>query len=162
MKIIFVRHGESMANAGLLNLGKDNGLSHKGEDQAQKLAQYLWGEKIRMIYCSPSLRCQQTLEFILENRDDEVDVHLSQLVKPKKLTETKQGVEKRLRIFLDDLKYEIGEDETVVVISHMAPIKLMVKLLTGEERFIDNASVSEIKMKDGTAIDWEINLIEFL
>lgn len=65
MKLLFVRHGESEANAaGVVADGGKPALSQKGIEQAQKTGEELVNHDIKVIACSPYLRAQQTAEII--------------------------------------------------------------------------------------------------
>ncbi len=66
MRAYFVRHGESEANIleVISNRGSVHGLTEKGRRQANQLANYLSGEGIAHIFCSPLLRAVQTAEIL--------------------------------------------------------------------------------------------------
>lgn len=64
MKIIFVRHGESEANAALVVGGPDSPLSEVGVEQARLTGMKLKDQGIAQIISSPYLRAQQTAEII--------------------------------------------------------------------------------------------------
>ena len=60
-KIIMIRHGESLANAGGIYLGHtDWDLTEKGKMQAEAVANYLKDEKIDVIYSSDLIRAYNT------------------------------------------------------------------------------------------------------
>ncbi|MDB5175455.1 MAG: histidine phosphatase family protein [Candidatus Saccharibacteria bacterium] len=64
MKILFVRHGKSLANAAL-TIGEPNTpLAEEGLEQARVTGQDLKGENVTLIACSPFIRAQQTAEII--------------------------------------------------------------------------------------------------
>lgn len=69
MRIYFVRHGESQANFlhEISNRGLRHGLTHRGREQAEALAQRLQGHSITRIYSSPLLRAIET-SIILADR----------------------------------------------------------------------------------------------
>lgn len=69
MRIYFVRHGESKANVlhQISNRGLRHGLTAKGRQQAEALAQRLRGHAITRIYSSPLLRAIET-SVIIANR----------------------------------------------------------------------------------------------
>src|SRR3989339_1804616 len=96
MKIILVRHAESLKNAGLWQRGTKNRLSQNGEKQAKELAEKLKNRKIDCIYCSPTIRCKQTLEEILKIRDDEMLIHLSKLIDQKRIDEDMDFFQKKV------------------------------------------------------------------
>jgi len=66
MKIIFIRHGESMANLQKIHQGQkiDTSLSKLGEWQARKTSEILKKENIGIIYASDLIRAKETAEII--------------------------------------------------------------------------------------------------
>lgn len=64
MRILFVRHGESVANAKGLIGEPDTPLSEKGREQAHATGQILGAENVTQIISSPFLRARQTAEII--------------------------------------------------------------------------------------------------
>jgi broad specificity phosphatase PhoE len=66
MKIIFTRHGESLANT--LHIISNHDLPHpltgKGRAQAAELADQLAGRPIQRVYASPTLRAHETAEIV--------------------------------------------------------------------------------------------------
>ena len=147
MKIILVRHAESLKNAGLWQRGTKNRLSQNGEKQAKELAEKLKKRKIDCIYCSPTIRCKQTLEEILKIRDDEMLIHLSKLIDQKRIDEDMDFFQKKVGLFLDDLKYDHSEEDVVLVISHMMTLGTMLNLLKKESRILENGEIVEIEVK---------------
>ena len=147
MKIILVRHAESLKNAGLWQRGTKNRLSQNGEKQAKELAEKLKNRKIDCIYCSPTIRCKQTLEEILKIRDDEMLIHLSKLIDQKRIDEDMDFFQKKVGLFLDDLKYDHNEEDVVLVISHMMTLGTMLNLLKKESRILENGEIVEIEVK---------------
>ena len=177
MKLILVRHGETEQNLNHFIQGKDGGkLTQKGIDQAKKTGKELKEKyKIDMIFCSPLKRCVDTLENILgedpiegpifmskliEERDfgeytgmESVLVDWDELDKDNKINE-EMGVEslvdleKRVNLFLEDLKLE-DNDSTILVLSHDGPIKIMISKITGkdlEEISVENAAINEFEI----------------
>lgn len=63
-KFIFVRHGESQANAKKIVADETYHLTEKGINQARITGQELKGKGIKTIVCSPMIRAQQTAETI--------------------------------------------------------------------------------------------------
>lgn len=60
-KIVLIRHGESLANAGGIYLGHtDWDLTEKGKMQAETVANHLRNEKIDLIYSSDLIRAYNT------------------------------------------------------------------------------------------------------
>jgi probable phosphoglycerate mutase len=63
-KILFVRHGKSMANANLTVGEPDTPLAEEGLEQARITGMDLRGHNVAKIVCSPYIRAQQTAEII--------------------------------------------------------------------------------------------------
>lgn len=73
MKIIMVRHGETLFNAlGLTQGWCDSPLTEKGKEQAGRLAQALREYPIQEAYSSTSDRAYDTCEIVLGGRDLEI------------------------------------------------------------------------------------------
>jgi len=70
MRIIFVRHAESVANKNKINAPSDTDLSEKGKTQTKLLAQRLKDEHFEIAYVSPMLRTRKTAEEILKFHKD--------------------------------------------------------------------------------------------
>jgi broad specificity phosphatase PhoE len=65
LELIIARHGETAWNAGDIFRGRVSiGLSEKGLQQAEQLADYLSRKKIQAVYCSPLQRAFQTAEAV--------------------------------------------------------------------------------------------------
>ena len=64
MKILFVRHGKSTANANGTIGTPDTPLAEEGVKQSRAMAQKLKNQHIAVIVCSPFIRAQQTAEII--------------------------------------------------------------------------------------------------
>ncbi|MFA6519040.1 MAG: phosphoglycerate mutase family protein [Candidatus Shapirobacteria bacterium] len=148
MKLILIRHGESMANVG--EMGEANGLTVKGKEQAKNLAMYLGDNKIDHFYCSNTTRSIETLTELLKDRGEEVKVYISRLIGPKMTSETMENLKRRTIRFIEDLKIEFGEEETVAVISHKTTLRTMCFLISGEDRIFDNATAVMIELKTAT------------
>ena len=178
MKLILVRHGETDANKnGIIQGVDDNKLNSTGIKQAKEVGKELKKKyKIDMVFCSPLVRCVETLNNILEEyliegeifmcklieeRDfgeytgvEEKNINEKELNQKNKLTE-EMGVEdieslkKRSQLFLEDLKLE-DENKTILVISHHGPIRMMINKLTGE-------NVDDIKVENGKILEFDID-----
>ena len=146
MKLILIRHGESAQNVGLDKLGEDNNLTLKGVHQAVEAGKNLIDTKINAIYCSPSDRCVQTLDEVLRVRDDDFPIHLTKLLGPKTSLEPFEKLKARVELFLDDLKYDQGETDTVVIISHQLVIRMIIFQITGNDRNLENGETVELEM----------------
>ena len=144
MKLILVRHGESARNRGYQVADADNNLTAEGVRQAIRLAEELSGTKIDAIYCSSSARCRQTLDEILRLRDDLMPIHISKLVGPKLKKEGFEQLQRRIEIFVDDLKYEHTTEETILIISHQMPLRMMVYMTQKKDKRFENAELFQI------------------
>jgi len=178
MKLILVRHGQTDANKnGIVQGVDDNKLNSTGIEQAREVGKELKKKyKIDMVFCSPLVRCVETLNNILEEyliegeifmcklieeRDfgeytgvEEKNINEKELNQKNKLTE-EMGVEdieslkKRSQLFLEDLKLE-DENKTILVISHHGPIRMMINKLTGK-------NVDDIKVENGKILEFDID-----
>lgn len=63
-RILYVRHGKSLANASLTIGEPDTPLAEEGLEQARVTGQDLRTQNVTKIVCSPFLRAQQTAEII--------------------------------------------------------------------------------------------------
>jgi len=122
MKLILVRHGEYFEDA----------LTIRGVKQAVEAGAKLAEEKIEAIYCSPAKRCIQTLDEILRVRNDNFGIHISRLIGPKMKSEKYEKLKARVELFLDDLKYDHQNKETVLIVCHRAVIEMMLFLMKKE------------------------------
>lgn len=138
MKLILVRHGEHF----------DNSLTIKGVKQAVEAAAKLADTKISAIYCSPSQRCEQTLDEILRIRSDIFPISMSRLLGPKTNLESYEKLKSRVTLFVDDLKYDFGQDETVVVVSHLAVARMINFLINGKVRDLEHGEIQEIELEN--------------
>jgi len=169
MKLILIRHGQSVANAKKEVQGREEGkLTEAGIKQAKEAGKYLKENfKIDMVFCSPLKRCVETLENILSQYPIEGEILLSKLLEERDFGEysgtpenmidweeinadnqinLEMGIEslgdlkKRAVLFLEDLKME-NPEKTVLVVSHNEILKEMISKLTDSKREakIDNA-----------------------
>jgi len=176
MKLILARHGETEENLNHLIQGKDDGkLTQKGIEQSKKIGKELKEKyKVDMVFCSPLGRCVETLNNILDEYPIDGQIFMSKLIEERDFGEytgvedvlvdweeidqdnkinKEMGVEslldlkKRTDLFLEDLKLE--EAETVLVVSHSGPIRMMVGKLTGktfDEVNVGNAEIMEFEI----------------
>lgn len=85
MDILFVRHGESEANAeGIMQGSLDSPLSERGREQARVLGSWLRARDLEfeMAYCSPLCRAKETAEILcasLERSAPEVRPDLAEI-----------------------------------------------------------------------------------
>ena len=137
MKLILVRHGETF----------EGDLTIKGAKQAVAAGELLFDKKINAMYCSVAERCKQTMEEILRNRSDDMALHMSSLLAPKMKSENYEHLKNRVTLFLDDLKYDHEDSETVVIVSHQLVLAMMILQLTGKTKKLEYGEVEEIEYK---------------
>ena len=67
-EIVLLRHAHSTANEKGILAGRDNsvGLTERGREQAQSVADFLAGEKFDAIYVSDLKRCRETIAPLLK------------------------------------------------------------------------------------------------
>ncbi len=147
MKIILVRHGESIGNKKNIIQGQtDFKLSKKGREQAKKLALRFKKNKIDIIYSSDLNRAKETANIIrkfhkktpiffselLRERNfgylegkiaDKIDISEFRNKKPKG-GETSLEVKKRARTFLNNLLKKYS-NETILVVTHGGIIRMV-------------------------------------
>ena len=146
MKLILVRHGESAHNRGYKVAGDENNLTAVGVQQAIKVGGELAGQKIDAIYCSSRPRCVQTIDEILRLREDNMPIHLTSLVGPKRKRENYEKIKARIELFLDDIKYDHEPGQTILVVSHLLSIQMMMFLITGTKRRLENGEIVEVEL----------------
>lgn len=126
MKLILVRHGVREG---------EKWLTDKDRIKAKELAKAI-DDKIDVIYCSPTAKCVETMEAFLDGRQEEMEIHMCRLVGPKTKEETEEKAKNRIKLFLDDLKHELDNDQTAVVFGHGKLLTLMMEEINdsmGEE-----------------------------
>lgn len=136
MKLILVRHGEYF----------EDSLTIKGVKQAVEAAAKLAEHKIDTMYCSPAKRCEQTMDEILRIRSDNFPIHFSSLIGPKMKKESLTKLKSRVELFLDDLKYDQEENETVLIVSHQLVLAMVILQLTGKTKMILNGEIVQIDL----------------
>jgi len=164
MKLIFVRHGESLANKIGLNQGWFNtGLTQTGVLQAQEIAAKLTNESISAIYVSDLLRTVQTARIInssfnlplvqtsslrepnrgrFEGRKARTMVNYVTFIGARFVTYRESGIEsvkqvkKRSRRFIDFLKRNHSSGETILIVSHGNFITNTLMLLLGKPNYL--------------------------
>jgi broad specificity phosphatase PhoE len=87
MKILYVRHGKSTANANLTIGTPDTKLADEGLEQARKTGQDLRDHDVSTIVCSPFIRAQQTAEIIA----GELGIPIHDIVIVNELHERRMG-----------------------------------------------------------------------
>jgi len=134
MRIIFVRHGESMKNAKLTD-DKDSGLTKKGEVQAKYLGEWLKKQKISAVYSSNLLRAKETAEIIskiikvpVKDNFEELNEYKSKILKSsfKRLFHDRL---KRLKKLLDKISKEKEKNKTILIVAHGVTNKIIIGYL---------------------------------
>jgi broad specificity phosphatase PhoE len=148
--LILIRH----AHRDTEDPSRDNGLSAKGKEQAQRLSEFIHrylekehkGEKPHFL-SSPKKRCRETLEGVAaqEGREIKVDPRISEY----SAIESHQDFESRMDLFMDEWKYE-GHPLTVIC-SHGDWIPTFVFKLTGARIGLKKAGIVMIHWVGGEA-----------
>ncbi len=147
IKLILVRHGETIENVRGICQGQTDGtLSKKGIAENKLLAKELSDHQIHKIYSSPLKRAADTAKEIskyhpikLEFRDNLMEWYLGALQGEKfpddfDITnlsdelENAELVKKRLLYFLEEIRDQ-HKDETIVIVSHGLTIKVLTTIL---------------------------------
>ncbi len=167
---IFVRHGESQANAQKRIAKPDSPLTEKGKQQAQKTASELINKKITKILCSPFLRAQQTAEIIASELGipiDHIQVidelqerrFLSREGKPKDhesewyYTTEEDDAEPRIDLY-NRMKtalskiHEASGDGTVLVVGHACSGFYLLEIASGKNHFDDFKEAKQMDNAD--------------
>jgi broad specificity phosphatase PhoE len=134
MKIIFVRHGESMHNAKLTD-NKDSGLTRKGRAQAKYLGEKLKKQKISTIYTSNLLRTKETGEIIskiikvpIKSTFEELNEYPSKNLRSRlKLFFNKRF--RKLKKLLDKISNEKEKNKTILIVAHGITNRIMLGYL---------------------------------
>lgn len=159
MRLILVRHGESMANETKTHNRREEPLTELGEAQAEAVAERLASERIDRAIVSTLLRAKQTADAILA-RHPHVPVSYDERIREcdngvfsGKPHGSKQLAAKAQGIHPDDFRPEDGEtwgdvhervdaflkdflakpsEETVLIVAHGGPIGIILYRLTDE------------------------------
>jgi len=178
MKLIIVRHGETIDNLNHIVMGKIDGeLTQKGIEQSKEIGRHLKEHHpIDMVFCSPLGRCVDTLNNILEEYPIDGEIFMSKLIEERDFGEyegtssmsvnwdeinndskvnREMGVEswndvkKRVELFMEDLKLE-DENKTILIVSHGGPIRVMINKITKQELPYD-----EIEVNNGQIFEFD-------
>ncbi len=130
LKLILIRHAESIANARGITQGQkiDEPLSEIGKTQAIKIAESLKGEKIETIISSDLKRALHTAKQISR-------VFGKRVIVDKRLRERDNDNEKneefvrRCKDFLEEMKQYSG---TVIVVAHGGTNRTILAISTGD------------------------------
>ncbi|MCL5018156.1 MAG: histidine phosphatase family protein [Candidatus Pacearchaeota archaeon] len=133
MKIIFVRHGESMKNAKLTE-DKDSGLTKKGKAQARHLGEKLKKQKMKLsaIYTSNLLRAKETGEIIskiikvpIKSTFEELNEYPSKNLRSR-LKLLFNSRLKRLKKLLNSISKDKKKNKTILIVAHGITNKIII------------------------------------
>jgi broad specificity phosphatase PhoE len=136
MKIFFIRHGESVANANNIVSSTETPLTSNGEDQAKAIGQDLISRNIKTIICSSLPRSRHTASIIADTLhiaksdikviDDLQERHFGELTDLPRQYETKFYYE-------NDSNYGIESHQVLIdrMSAALAQIKEIIKISDG-------------------------------
>lgn len=149
--LIIVRH----AHRDTSDRHLDNGLSPKGQEQAQRVAEYLTTLvtsldtlKSLKIETSPRLRCQETLAPLCKKLNREAIIN--PLLDERSSSEGNYQLETRIKAFVESWKRDTTK--TTIISSHGDWIPYAVPLLTSEALDLNKAGIAEIHWMQNRAI----------
>lgn len=156
MKILLVRHGESMANSKKISQGnrdewEDTPLSENGKEQAKKVAKRLREEKIDLIISSDLKRARETAKEI--NKFHRVEVKLDPRLRDMLNNENIEDFIKKCRSAFKDIE---KENKNVIVVAHGSSCLTLLAISTGN-REMGAKIVQDPKNKHGNTY---ISLLE--
>jgi len=134
MRIIFVRHGQSMKNAKLTD-DKNSKLTKKGKSQAEHLGEWLKKQKISAIYSSNLIRAKETAEIIskitkikIKDTFDELNEYSSKNLRSgiKRLF---NGRLNKLKKLLNKISKEKEKNKTILIVAHGITNKIIIGYL---------------------------------
>jgi len=192
VRILITRHGQTKQNVEGIVQGKDEGdINEKGFRQIKKLINRLKSEKINKILSSDVPRCKTTTIEIL--KEIKAHVEYSPLIREKDngelvgknhkefswddlegTFETRKAingenlveVRERARQFFKILLKKYGEDETILVVSHGAFLKVFIGDLLGMslydsifKLFIEHCSLTELDIRTKHKEGYRFNFI---
>ena len=116
MKLILVRHGQSIANSKKISQGNqdkwiDTPLTNKGIEQAQAVAKRLKDEKIEIIYSSDLKRAKQTAKEI--NKFYNVEIRLDSRIRDMLNDEKIKDFVEKCKSFLKEVE-KAGKNAIIV------------------------------------------------
>jgi uncharacterized phosphatase len=160
-KFIFVRHGQSEANAAKLIADESHPLTETGKDQARKTGVELKNKGIQKIVCSPMIRAHQTAEMIakelgypLENIQIINELHERRFGKFENNTrehepswyynhpgghdgiESQEAVIARSQIALGKIK-ELAKDNSLLVVGHSCAGFYLLQVAKGKKTYTE-------------------------
>lgn len=179
MKVSFLRHGQTQANAERVLQGMvDTSINDRGKEQARAAAQQMKDLSFDCVYCSPLLRACQTAEIVLQGKD--VPIHYDHRLRERSFGEFELrpfselmdagydwersyqdddyslfgieplgSVRERIYEFLDELKRK--DHRHVLIVSHGAVSMLFRQYFLGE-----HTNWSEHRLENCQFLDFEL------
>ena len=150
MRLITVRHGQSIANSKGIKQGNrdewiDTPLTKKGIEQARKVAEKLKDEDINIIYSSDLKRARQTAEEI--NKFHKVKVKLEPRLRDILNDEDKEDFIEKCNSFFKEIE---RRDKNAIIVGHGSSC-LTLLALTTSSREEGGKIVREHQNKHGNA-----------
>jgi broad specificity phosphatase PhoE len=189
MRLIIIRHGETIENSKGICQGQTNGqLSEKGIEQAKKLSLRFKRRKIDAIYSSDLARAKDTAQEIIKYHPKlqlQLDKRLRErflgpaqgkafpenfsFQKLPKEAESDQTMYERVKAFYDHIMTQ-DKNKTVIIVTHGGPKRALLCIIhkqTSSEmknwNNIQNTSVSEYtSTKEGNYLTKHFNCITHL
>lgn len=179
MKIILVRHGETEANVNGILQGQsvNDILNDTGIRQAKTLKQKLLSTKIDICFTSPLARTWSTAMILVgeraEIKEDKrlLERYLGELEGKAiesydgtkywdynlnlndKNVEPIQDIFKRCNSFIDDLKKNYSDDDTILVVSHAATVRCLHHILKNSDL---NKNLVDYKIENCYCHEYEL------
>ncbi len=153
LKIILIRHAESIANALGITQGQkiDEPLSKKGKYQALKLVHRLKNEGVGKIYSSDLKRALHTAKKLSKTLKINI-ISDKRLRERNHESETNEGFVGRCKSFLQDIKKQQG---TILVVAHGGTNRTILAISTGNRK--KGAEVYNMTKQENACI----NVIDF-
>jgi len=139
--LLIVRH----AHRELVNRAHDNGLSAKGQEQAQKFMRYFlknFSSQIPLLESSPRLRSQDTLEPL--SMQLKIPIKINLLLEEQSADSEKSFVN-RIEAFLK--QWENAQSRLVVACSHGDWIPIFLKKAVGEAFDLKKGAMARLELK---------------
>jgi len=128
MKILYVRHGKSTANANATIGVPETKLADEGIEQAQVTGQDLKGHNVSNIICSPFIRAQQTAEIIAGELGIPIhDIEIIDELHERRMGELEGGPKKHETEFFYQNDAEYGFESHKALIARMQVAVAKVK-----------------------------------
>ena len=130
MKLILIRHGESIANKNKKHQGRDDewrdtSLSEKGMKQTKKVSERLKNEQIDYIFSSDLKRAKETAKEINKNHNKKIS--LDKRLGEKQDEEEIEEIISRLKEFLNEIKKLQGN---ILIVAHGYIKQFLLAILT--------------------------------